>query len=582
MAGYIQDDWKPNAPAHAEPGPALRDPVGPLQQRLRHAWPGASWRAWASAPSARPTRTTSAPRVGFAYDVSGDAKRVARGGYGRYYDEIFQNITLYEYWSQVTQPDVLRLGLPAGLHAQRVHRQPRRHPQQLHRPQLRRAAPAPDLARPGAALVRPVQRRLLVAGGPRAGLRRRLRARQGQRRHPPLADQHGPEPEHAHSRRPGGSTRSTRPTSWKATAATRQYDAVYVTGKYRHVQGVADLDLHLERGQEHRERLQLPAGRHHATPNWEMRLRVRAQRHRAPLHHRARCSSCPADFQFSTSLQGNTGKPFNAAARPGRHRNAVRAINPATGRCSSATRSASARRGDRTGRHRRPGALLGRPAAVVDLQVRRRQVAGDPGRSLQPDQPRQLRRRLLPELSPTRPSARRRRSSATATARPSWASASGSSDQPFRNSRAPPRGRPFLCAQQAHPDFRRPLPARRWGCVRSAVEVPSDTSEIPIPGGGMTRTSRVLVRMAGALTASVLVVPAAPSWAAVPKDRASPLGPEGVLPAGAVHQQLQPGRCRTSCRSCPTARPGSRSWRSSARAPASRSSSTRARARPPT
>ena len=44
------------------------------------------------------------PRVGFAYDVRGDGKTVIRGGYGLYYDELFQNITLYERWSDVRTP----------------------------------------------------------------------------------------------------------------------------------------------------------------------------------------------------------------------------------------------------------------------------------------------------------------------------------------------------------------------------------------------------------------------------------------------------------------------------------------------
>jgi hypothetical protein len=40
----------------------------------------------------------------------------------------------------------------------------------------------------------------------------------------------------------------------------------------------------------------------------------------------------PAGFQFSTALQGNTGKPFSANAGAGGISLAVRAINPATGR----------------------------------------------------------------------------------------------------------------------------------------------------------------------------------------------------------------------------------------------------------
>ncbi len=35
------------------------------------------------------------PRLGFAYDLKGDGKSVVRGGYGIFYDQIFQNLTLF-------------------------------------------------------------------------------------------------------------------------------------------------------------------------------------------------------------------------------------------------------------------------------------------------------------------------------------------------------------------------------------------------------------------------------------------------------------------------------------------------------
>ena len=49
-------------------------------------------------------RNNFGPRVGFAWDVNGNGRSVIRGGYGIYYDEIFQNITLYERWTDVRTP----------------------------------------------------------------------------------------------------------------------------------------------------------------------------------------------------------------------------------------------------------------------------------------------------------------------------------------------------------------------------------------------------------------------------------------------------------------------------------------------
>ena len=42
-----------------------------------------------------PSWTEFQPRLGFAYDVNGDARTVVRGGYGLFYDQIFQNLTIF-------------------------------------------------------------------------------------------------------------------------------------------------------------------------------------------------------------------------------------------------------------------------------------------------------------------------------------------------------------------------------------------------------------------------------------------------------------------------------------------------------
>ena len=59
------------------------------------------------------------PRLGFAYDVMGDASLVIRGGYGLFYDQLFQNLTLFsmtqsgpEFYAEVMR--LVNTGVGAG------------------------------------------------------------------------------------------------------------------------------------------------------------------------------------------------------------------------------------------------------------------------------------------------------------------------------------------------------------------------------------------------------------------------------------------------------------------------------------
>jgi outer membrane receptor protein involved in Fe transport len=103
VAGYFQDDWKPSGNVTLNLGLRWEAQTGPYKNNLDTA----PLRALAAAgsPSTKSQDWNNfGPRLGFAWDVFRDGHTVVRGGYGIYYDEIFQNVTLYEYWSSVTQP----------------------------------------------------------------------------------------------------------------------------------------------------------------------------------------------------------------------------------------------------------------------------------------------------------------------------------------------------------------------------------------------------------------------------------------------------------------------------------------------
>jgi outer membrane receptor protein involved in Fe transport len=103
VAVYFQDDWKPTPRLTLNLGLRWEIQTGPYENKFRSVGKD-SLAAAGFNGELENDRNNFGPRIGFAYDVKGDASVVVRGGYGRYYDEIFQNITLYEAWSDPATP----------------------------------------------------------------------------------------------------------------------------------------------------------------------------------------------------------------------------------------------------------------------------------------------------------------------------------------------------------------------------------------------------------------------------------------------------------------------------------------------
>jgi Carboxypeptidase regulatory-like domain len=97
-AGYVQDDWKPTRRLSLNLGMRYEVQSGPYANSFHPI--GKQALAAAGFPGRNENdRNNIGPRVGFAYDVRGDARLVLRGGYGKYYAEILRNMTRYEAWS---------------------------------------------------------------------------------------------------------------------------------------------------------------------------------------------------------------------------------------------------------------------------------------------------------------------------------------------------------------------------------------------------------------------------------------------------------------------------------------------------
>ncbi|HVO12467.1 MAG TPA: carboxypeptidase regulatory-like domain-containing protein [Vicinamibacteria bacterium] len=326
VAGYVQDDWKPNRKLTINLGLRYEIQYGPYENRFVTP-ANQTLSALGYDTQKKNDLNNIGPRVGFAYDVRGDGKAVIRGGYGRYYDEIFQNITLYEYWSQISSPtNFISLSPPPFTPAQyAANRDAFR--ESLLDPtfkgqQIRYTAP--DLKQPSADQfnagfsIQPANHLAFdvdyvhTTGHDEIARWRINTAQNVSTRLSPAGifdPLHGPyivEGNRGHS----------------------QYDGVYLTAKWRAPKQTLIATYAWSRAYNLADDFNtLPSDITNA--NWEQDWGPTPN----DITHRftaAAVFDLPAHFQFATSLQGNTGKPVNALAGLGGLSAQVRAIDPAT------------------------------------------------------------------------------------------------------------------------------------------------------------------------------------------------------------------------------------------------------------
>jgi hypothetical protein len=326
-AEYLQDDWKMNRRLTVNLGLRYEVQAGPYQNKFDTL----ALRALKAAgrPTERSLDTNNVgPRVGFAYDLMGDGKQVVRGGYGRYYDEIFQNITLYEYWSDVNHPTFFISTTPTFTPAQyAANRNSIRNSfiDPSFAGQLLRVT-APDLKQPNAD-----QYNLGWSGqvSPRMAVDVDYVHTEG---HDEIHRWRVNTPQNVNTRLSPAGVFAPKLGAFlvEGNRGHSRFDGVLVTAKtrYNRLTLISNYTWSLAKNLANDFNSQ-PADITNA--DWELDFNYTPN----DIRHRFTTGAVfdlPMGWQYSTSLQANTGKPFSASAGLGGLRNAVRATDPATGK----------------------------------------------------------------------------------------------------------------------------------------------------------------------------------------------------------------------------------------------------------
>jgi outer membrane receptor protein involved in Fe transport len=328
VAGYFQDDWKPTNNLTVNLGLRWEMQAGPYQNNfdtpvLREL------KALGYPTERKQDYTDVGPRAGFAYDVTGSGRTVIRGGYGIYYDEIFQNITLYEKWNDVRTPLYFVSASPApftpGEYA-------------ANREAIRNSFIDPTFAG---------QIMRLTAPDLKQPYSHQFNAGFSHQFNPRLSF----DVDYIHAIGKQEIARWTIDTS--ANASTRlspagqfeplwgrinvegnrghsRIDGLFLTGKVRMRQAEVISTYSLTKGMNIANDFGSYPGDLSNVNDWEGDWGPMPNdvRHRFTM---GGVFQLPAGFMFSSSVQANTGKPVNPVQGLSGQRNAVRSIDPATG-----------------------------------------------------------------------------------------------------------------------------------------------------------------------------------------------------------------------------------------------------------